>query len=436
MLEAIFELLIPLVVASIIDRGIGAGDTHHIYIMCGVMILLGVVGFISAISAQYFAARAAVGFSAKLRSALFSHIIGFDRSVGDKLGTSTLITRLTGDVNTLQNGVNMFLRLFMRSPFIVFGSMIMAFTISAKAGIIFVLTIPALTVVVFGIMLITIPIYKKSQAKLDAIVRKTRANYIGARVIRAFNKERNEVREFGEHTESLYRIQLFAGKISSLLNPLTYAIINLAIVILIKNGAGYVYEGAITQGELVALYNYMSQILIELIKLANLIILLNRAAACASRIQNVFDTPQEEKKSVPRDKSDSQYAVEFDNVSFGYNGSGAYAVSGLSFRVKKGQTVGIIGGTGSGKSTLVNLIPGFYTANEGNVFVDGKNVLAYEKNELRNKFGIVPQKARLFKGSVRSNLEWGKPGASDENLREALRTAQAYDFVAEKGGRP
>ncbi|MBE6531757.1 MAG: ABC transporter ATP-binding protein [Ruminococcaceae bacterium] len=434
MLEAMFELLIPLVVAQIIDNGILKNDKSTIYIMFGVMVALGVIGLSCALCAQYFSAKAAVGFSSALRSSLFSHIQSFSYSRTDKEGTSTLITRTTGDINTLQTGVNLFLRLFMRSPFVVFGAMIMAFTINPKLASIFVILIAALAVVVFGIMLISIPIYRKVQSKLDRVVANTRGNYNGTRVIRAFNKQSDEIKDFGERNRELTKIQLFAGRISALMNPLTYVIVNLAVIVLIKQGAISVDNGIISQGQLVALYNYMSQILVELIKLASLIITLNKASASAKRISSVLDTPSDIPFSVNKEYSDGELAVEFDAVSFSYNESGDPAISDLSFKVKKGQTVGIIGSTGCGKSTLVNLIPGFYHATAGNIFVMGKNVALYDKSDIRSMTGIVPQKPTLFKGTIRSNLLWGKSDATDEELWEALSLAQADGFVREKEG--
>ncbi|MBO5416792.1 MAG: ABC transporter ATP-binding protein [Clostridia bacterium] len=432
MLEALFELMIPLAVSQIIDNGIGGGDTSRIYLMFAVMIILGIIGLSCSLCAQYFSAKAAVGFSTALRSSLFSHIQSFSYSRTDKLGTSTLITRMTSDINTVQTGVNLFLRLFMRSPFVVFGAMIMAFTINTRLALIFAVTIPLLAIVVFGIMLVSIPIYKKVQAKLDRVVAKTRGNYKGARVVRAFNKESDEIADFETRNNELTKIQLFAGKISALMNPLTYVIINLAVVLLIRNGAMTVDSGVISQGELVALYNYMSQILVELIKLASLIITLNKCSAGAKRISAVLDTPSDTDFEVRAESSDDTLAVEFDNVSFAYSESGDPAISNISFKVKRGETVGIIGSTGCGKSTLVNMIPGFYHPTEGNVFINGKNTGLYSGEELRAKIGIVPQKALLFKGTVRSNILWGNENASEEELWEALRLAQADGFIREK----
>ena len=434
MLEAIFELLVPLAVTAIIDNGINKGNTGWIWAMCGIMALLGAIGLICALCAQFFAARAAVGFAASVRSALFRKIQSFSYSDTDKIGTSTLITRMTGDVNSVQTGVNMFLRLFLRSPFIVFGAMICAMLIDFKLGLIFAVAIIILGIIVFGIMLISIALQKKTQAKLDGIVSKVRGNYNGTRVIRAFNKENDEIEEFDEKIGSLNKIQIFAGRISALMNPLTYVIINFAIIILIRNGAMNVNSGSLTQGELVALYNYMSQILVELIKLASLIITLNKASASAKRISDVLETPTNEKNDSEKVNSEEDFAVSFDNVSFRYgdNSNSDYALAGISFKAKRGQTVGIIGGTGSGKSTLANLIPGFYSATEGKIYVNGKNASLLTPDELKNCFGIVPQKATLFSGTVRSNLQWGKDDATDEEMWQALQGACAKDFIEKK----
>ena len=430
MLEALFELLVPLAVAAIIDKGINQNNRSVVVSMCGIMIALGVIGLVCAICAQFFAARAAVGVATRVRSALFAHIQKFSYKNTDKIGTSTLVTRMTGDINSMQTGVNMFLRLFMRSPFIVFGAMIMAFTISKRLSLIFLAVIAVLMVVVFGIMLVSIPIYKKSQARLDRVVGKVRENYNGVRVIRAFNKENDEIAEFDDRNDALTKIQIFAGRISALMNPLTYVIINIAIIMLIKAGAISVNSGNLTQGELLALYNYMSQILVELIKLASLIITLNKASASGKRVFAVLDTDPEDARIANVDATDNGSAVCFDNVSFKYNKDGDEALSGISFTVNKGETVGIIGGTGSGKSTLVNLIPTFYTPTSGNIFINEKNALLYGKKELNSMFAIVPQKAVLFKGTVRSNLLFGKDDATDEELNEALSAAQALDFVS------
>ncbi len=433
-LEAIFELLVPLAVTRIIDVGIVQGDSKTVYTMCGIMFALAIIGFVCAVSAQYFAARAAVGFSTALRSELFAHIQEFSYADTDRIGTSTLITRMTGDINTVQTAINMTLRLFMRSPFIVFGAMIMAFTINVRLALIFAVAIPLLAIVVFGIMLISIPIFKKSQSNLDGVLGKVRSNYNGTRVVRAFNKESDEISEFDEKNDALTKIQTFAGRISALMNPLTYVIINFAVILLIKYGAVSIDGGSITQGELVALYNYMSQILVELIKLASLIISINKAAASASRVSTVLGMSPEEKKPAHTQGSGDGSTVRFDNVSFGYSISGDYAVSNISFCAYAGQTVGIIGGTGSGKSTLVNLIPALYQPAEGEVFINGKNAALYQKHELCDLVGIVPQKAQLFKGDIRSNLLLGNNSADDEQMWAALRLAQAEDFIAEKQG--
>ncbi len=433
-LEAIFELLVPLAVTAIIDDGIGKESSKTVLLMCGVMLALAVIGLVCAVCAQYFAAKSAVRFATRLRSELFAHIQKFTYSDTDKLGTSTLITRMTGDINSVQTGINMFLRLFMRSPFIVFGAMIMAFTINVRLALIFAVTIPLLAIVVFGIMLISIPIFKKSQSGLDSVLGKVRTNYNGTRVVRAFNKEADEIADFDKNNDALTKIQVFAGRISALMNPLTYVIINFAIIILIKSGAISINSGNITQGELVALYNYMSQILVELIKLASLIITLNKAAASASRISSVLNTQPEQKKSPRIPSCGDGSVVRFDNVSFGYSTSGDNAVNGISFSAHAGETVGIIGGTGSGKSTLVNLLAGFYQAKDGEIFVCGKNAALCDKNMLCNMFGVVPQKAQLFKGTIRSNLAWGNENATDEEMWEALRLAQAEEFVLQKDG--
>ncbi len=432
MLEAIFELLVPLLVSQIIDDGIIGGNTSKIYISFIIMVLFGIVGLACALCAQYFSAKAAVGFASDLRSTLFAHIQGFSYSMTDKIGTSTLITRLTSDVNTVQTWVNLFLRLFMRSPFIVFGAMIMAFTIDPSLALIFVAVIPLLSVVVFGIMMISIPIYQKVQQRLDKVVSKTRGNYNGTRVIRAFNKEADEISDFEERNGALTKIQIFAGRISALMNPLTYVLVNIAVILLIRYGALKIDSGMLSQGELVALYNYMSQILVELIKLANLIITLNKASAGARRISTVLECKQDTDFDIKKEASSDELAVEFDNVSFAYNESGDQAVSGISFKVKKGDTVGIIGSTGCGKTTLVSLIPAFYHPTEGNVFIKGKNASLYDNEEIRSMVGIVPQKAALFKGTVRSNLLWGNGNADDSELWEALRLAQADSFIAAK----
>ncbi len=441
MLEAIFELIVPLVVAQIIDIGIGSGDKGYIFGRCGILILLAVIGLVCAISAQFFAAKAAVGFATQLRSALFAHIQKLSYTDLDEIGTSTLITRMTSDVNQLQSGVNMVLRLFMRSPFVVFGAMIMAFTVNVKAAIVFVVAIPLLSVVVFGVMLLTIPLYKKVQAALDRVLGKTRENLTGARVIRAFNKEEQEICEFNESNEVLTNVQLLVGRISALMNPVTLIIVNVATLIIIWIGAGQVFEGIITQGEVVALVNYMSQILVELVKLANLIILITKAVACGNRVAAVLEKEPSIQESsevdvlrVAEQQQDSydDVMVEFENVSFAYGNSNETALSNISFQAKKGQTIGIIGGTGAGKSTLVNLIPRFYEANQGVVKVAGVEVSDYALAQLRDKIGIVPQKAVLFHGTIEENLRWGNADATEEELWNALALAQATDVVKGK----
>ncbi len=455
LLEASFELAVPLVMAAIIDAGVANADMPYIMRMCLVLAALALVGMVSAVTAQYFAAKAAVGFATGLRHALFAHIESLSFSEMDTVGTSTLITRMTSDVNQVQNGVNLVLRLFLRSPFIVFGAMVMAFTIDIRAALVFVVVIPLLSVVVFGIMLVSIPLYKKVQAALDRVLGITRENLTGSRVIRAFNKEEDEIEEFGERNQALTQVQLFVGKISALMNPLTYVLINGATIVLVWTGAVRVNEGFLTQGEVVALVNYMSQILVELVKLANLIININKSLACANRIASVFETesslsdgtmPYEAAAGtgIP-DKSGADAAenagadmhvpaVEFSHVGLVYAGGGGEALSDIDFAVRPGETVGIIGGTGSGKSSVVNLIPRFYDATGGSVRVNGRDVREYALKELRRNVGIVPQKAVLFHGTIRDNMKWGNPDASDEAIMEALEIAQARDFVESKAG--
>ena len=433
LLEAVFELFIPLVVAAIIDVGIASGDRPYILKCCGIMLLLGIVGLICAVSAQFFAARAAVGFAAKVKQALFDHIQGFSYSDLDTLGTSSLITNMTSDMNQVQTGVNLVLRLFLRSPVIVFGAMIMAFSIDFRASLPFVVLIPALSVVVFGVMLITIPLYKKVQTRLDKLLGITRENLTGVRVIRAFNRRDAETESFREANQSLNGIQIFVGRISALMNPLTFVLVNAAIIFLIRGGAFRVNEGTITQGQLIALYNYMTQILVELVKLANLIITITKATASGNRINAVL---MKQPETMPRTESEESdaFAIRFDNVSMTYATAGAPSLSSVSFAVKRGQTLGIIGSTGSGKSTLVNLIPHFYHATEGTVSVAGRPVETYEDEDLRSKIGVVAQKNVLFKGTVRSNLLWGDGNADDACLAEALEAAQASGFIAERAG--
>lgn len=437
MLEASFELLVPLVMAAVIDTGIANGDREYVIRMCLVMVALGVIGLVCSVTAQYFAAKAAVGFATGVRHALFAHIQGLSYTEVDTLGTSTMITRMTSDVNQAQSGVNMTLRLFLRSPFIVFGAMIMAFTINVKAAMIFVVAIPLLSVVVFGIMLITMPLYKKVQAGLDKVLGTTRENLTGVRVLRAFNKEEEERNRFSERNESLTKMQIFAGRVSALMNPVTYVIINGAVVVLIWTGAVQVDSGIITQGEVVALVNYMSQILVELIKLANLIITITKALACANRIAAVLET--ESSMSAPavdtwKEKGieGAKGTVEFSHACLTYKNAGAESLTDVSFRAEKGQTIGIIGGTGSGKSSLVNLIPRFYDVSGGEVLVDNVNVKEYPLEVLRGKIGVVPQKAVLFRGSISDNLKWGKKDATEEDMWEALEISQAKEFVEKK----
>lgn len=439
MLEAGFELFVPLVMAAVIDCGIAQSDIPYVLKMGGVLVLLGLIGLTCSITAQYFAAKAAVGFSTKMKHALFKHIQELSFSEMDTLGTSTMITRMTSDANQVQNGVNMVLRLFLRSPFIVFGAMVMAFTIDVKAALVFVVTIPLLSVVVFGIMMITMPLYKKVQAGLDKVLGKTRENLTGVRVIRAFHKEEQETVEFEQSNSALTHMQLFVGKISALTNPVTYIIVNVATIVLIYTGAVRVDSGYITQGEVVALVNYMSQILIELVKLANLIITITKALACANRIQSVFELQSSMEWAAEGERSNenmleetSPYAVEFDHVGLTYQGAGAESLTDIDFKVKKGQTIGIIGGTGSGKSSLVHLIPRFYDATRGNVRIDGKDVKNYGMEELRDKIGMVMQKAVLFQGTIRENLCWGKPDAATEEMNRALEISQAKEFVDAK----
>lgn len=446
LLEATFELIVPLVMAAIIDTGVATGDKSYIMKMCMVLVLLAVIGLTCSITAQYFAAKAAVGFATKLRHALFAHIERLSFTEMDTVGTATLITRMTSDVNQVQNGVNLVLRLFLRSPFIVFGAMVMAFTIDVKAALVFVVTIPLLSIIVFGIMLISIPLYKKVQSALDKVLGITRENLTGSRVIRAFNKEDDETVHFNENNDLLTRAQIYVGKISALMNPLTYVIINGAIVVLVWTGAVRVDNGYITQGEVVALINYMSQILVELVKLANLIININKSIACGNRIQSIFemqpsitDGSGQKVDKVRTDTADrseeAEYAVEFSHVGLTYAGAGDESLTDIDFKVKKGETIGIIGGTGSGKSSVVNLIPRFYDVTSGFIKVDGKDVKDYPLEELRGKIGTVLQKAVLFHGTIRENLKWGNPDATEEDLNRAITVAQAKEFVDNKEGR-
>ena len=431
LLEASFELMIPLVVAAIVDQGIGQGEISYVYKMGGIMILLGVVGLIAAVSAQFFAAKAAVGFATGLRSALFGHIQSLSYTEIDTVGTSTLITRLTSDVNQVQSGVNMTLRLLLRSPFIVFGAMIMAFTVDVKSALIFVGVIPLLCVVVFGIMLITMPMYKLVQKHLDEVLSLTRENLTGIRVIRAFHKEKEEVAKFKKGNDGLTDMQLSVGKISALMNPVTYVIINLGLVVLIYTGAMQVDTGRLTQGQVIALVNYISQILVELIKMANLIVLITKALASANRLSGIFEikSSMDESGSEKIAEGKEIPVLEFEDAGFCYAGAGEESLSGIDFAIYQGETVGIIGGTGSGKSTLVNLIPRFYDVTKGVLKFHGKPIAAYDTEELRERIGIVPQKAVLFKGTIQTNLCWGKEDATEEEMNEALFVSQAKEFV-------
>lgn len=459
MLEAVFELLVPLVMSAIIDTGIGNRDMGYILKMCGILIALGLIGLGCSITAQYFAAKAAVGFATRLRHELFAHIQTLSYTEMDTEGTSTLITRMTSDINQLQNGVNMTLRLLMRSPFVVFGAMVMAFTIDLKAALIFVVVIPVLSVIVFGIMLATMPLYKNVQKGLDAVLGTTRENLNGIRVIRAFNREKAEVAAFDEKNDHLTRLQLAVGKISALMNPMTYVVINAGLLVLLWRGGAAVDTGELTQGQVVALVNYMSQILIELVKLANLIILITKALACASRIETVMkletslrDPAGEAGSPAKTDQGGTLAAKErrtesgkgggtapaapaevvFDHVSLTYRNAGAESISDVTFTAKPGETIGVIGGTGSGKTTLVNLIPRFYDATEGSVSIGGRDVKEIPLEELRRMVSVVPQKAQLFMGTIRSNLQWGREDATEAEMWEALTVAQAREFVEKK----
>lgn len=441
MLEAMLELLVPLVVAAIIDKGIYTGSRRYIFMMCLVLFALAFIGLLFSITAQYFAAKSAVGAASAMRSRLFSHILSFGYREMDDIGSSTLITRMTSDINQVQNGINMVLRLFLRSPFIVFGAMIMAFTIDVRAALIFVVTIPLLSLVVFTVMGVTKPIYKRVQAALDHILNITRENLTGVRVIRAFNREESEKEAFFAGNDRLTALQKLAGMISGLTNPLTLVIINLAIIVLIQTGAVRVNEGSLSQGEVVALYNYLSQILVELIKFANLIVTITKALASVNRVQDIFAIAPEMKEgsreysSFYPERQSGVPAVEFSDVSFCYNEGGEAAVSDITFRVEPGETIGIIGGTGAGKTTLVNLIPRFYDAVSGTVSLFGHDVKEYSFRELRNMVSVVPQKAQLFAGTIRSNLLMGVPEAAEQEIEEALAISQAKEFVDEKDGR-
>ena len=441
LLEAFFELMVPLVMANIIDYGISNRNMGYIGKMGLLLLLLGVVGLASSITAQFFAAKAAVGVSTKLRQALFDHIEDLSFTDIDKAGTSTMITRMTSDVNQVQSGINMTLRLFLRSPIIVFGAMIMAFTIDVKCALIFVVAIPLLSVVVFGIILSTIPMYKKVQSRLDQVLGITRENLTGVRVIRAFHQEAKEEERFRENNEALSAMQIFVGKISACMNPVTYIIVNGAIIALIYTGAVQVNIGNLSQGEVVAIINYMNQILVELVKLANLIVTMTKALACAERVASVFDIGadavyvgvQDQKLADKVDKSAP--FLDFKHVSLTYQGAGAPTLQDMNFTVNRGDTVGIIGGTGSGKTSLVNLIPGFYPATEGEILLEGRDIRTMSDEELRGRIGVVPQKAVLFKGTIRSNLQWGKPDATEGEMWKALELAQASEVVEGKDGK-
>lgn len=440
MLEASFELLVPLVMAAVIDVGIGESDEAYIVKMCLVLIALGLIGLVCSITAQYFSAKAASGFGAGVRHALFSHIQSFSFTEMDTAGTSTLITRMTSDVNQVQSGVNLVLRLFLRSPFIVFGAMVMAFTVDTKAALVFVGAIPVLSVIVFGVMLITMPLYRNVQSRLDRVLLLARENLTGARVIRAFNQEEEEKTRFFTANQLLTDAQKFAGRISGLMNPLTYVVVNGAIILLIYIGAVRVNMGDLTQGQVVALLNYMSQILVELVKLANLIITVTKAVACANRIEKVLHEEQDMKEGT--EGWNAQYCaekdgpfLEFSHVSLTYKGAAGAALSDISFCAGQGQTIGVIGGTGSGKSSLVSLIPRFYDAAEGKIRLGGKDIKDYQTDILRSHIGVVPQKAVLFRGTVRDNLRWGRQDASEAEMWDALRISQAAEFVEKKEGK-
>lgn len=439
LLEAFFELLVPLVMANIIDRGIADKDMGYIGKMGLCLLALGAIGLLSSVTAQFFAAKAAVGFSTKLRQALFEHIQSLNFTNIDKAGTSTMITRMTSDINQVQNGVNMVLRLFLRSPIIVFGAMIMAFTIDVKSALVFVVAIPVLAIIVFGIMMWTMPLYKKVQNKLDQVLGITRENLTGVRVIRAFHQEAQEETRFQENNDMLARLQMHVGKISACMNPVTYVVVNGAIIALIYIGAIQVNVGNLTQGEVVAIINYMSQILVELIKLANLIITITKALACADRVAAVFEIQNEADMECgnvaePSKSATVPYLV-FNHVSLTYQGAGAETLHDIHFTVNKGDTIGVIGGTGSGKSSLVNMIPDFYPATEGEILLEGQNINSIPAQELRNRVGVVPQKAVLFKGTIRSNLQWGKPDATEEEMWRAIDIAQAREVVEGKPGK-
>ena len=434
LLEATFELLIPLVVAQIVDVGIDRGDSGYILRMCLVMCALGVIGLICAVTAQYFAAKAAVGMATRVRHAALEHILGLSYSQMDTLGTSTLITRLTSDINQIQSGVNLTLRLLLRSPFVVFGAMVMAFTIDFESALVFAGTIPVLCVVVFGIMLLSMPVYKRVQSRLDGVTSATRQNLAGVRVLRAFNMEDSQVAHFENANQALYDQQMVSGRISALLNPVTYVIINLAVVLLVHIGAVKVDTGVLTQGQVIALYNYMSQILVELVKMANLIITMTKAFACGNRVQKILEIRPDQADGTTLPTGETRGLVEFRNVTARYHEGGEPSLEDITFTAQPGQTVGIIGGTGSGKTTLINLIPRFYDTFAGQVLVDGVDVRDFPKSQLRSRIGVVPQKAVLFKGTIRQNLQWGNAGATEEEMLSALTTAQALDIIRGKEG--
>ena len=439
-LEVVFDLIVPIIIAQIIDVGIANHDNGYIVQRFFILILMAAFGLTSSITAQFFAAKASVGFATRLRQAVYDHVQKLSFTELDTLGTDTLITRLTDDINQVQNGLNMGLRLLLRSPFIVLGSMVMAFTIDFKCALVFAVAIPFLFLVVFVIMFLSIPLFKKVQGKLDTVTRLTRENLTGVRVIRAFCREKEAVSEFDTRNQELTKLNLFVGKLSALLNPVTYVLINIATVILIQKAGVEVNLGGMQQGQVVALYNYMAQMIVELIKLASLIITLNKSAACAGRVADILKVkssmnyPAATESAKASASTASENAVVFDNVSFEYSGAGAPSLSNISFSVKKGQTVGIIGGTGSGKTTLVNLISRFYDASEGTVLLDGQNIKTYTRNDLRSRVGVVPQKAALFKGTIRDNLKWGREDATDDDLWQALTTAQGKEVVEDKPG--
>lgn len=436
LLEASFELIVPLVMAAVIDVGIENRDRPYIIKMCLILIALGGIGLICSITAQYFAAKAATGFAAKLRHELFWHIQKFTFTQMDTIGSATLITRMTSDINQVQAGVNLVLRLFLRSPFIVFGAMVMAFVVDVKAAFVFVVVIPLLSIVVFGIMLITMPLYKKVQANLDRVLLVTRENLTGARVLRAFNKEESEKKRFLSGNQILTDAQKYVGRIAGLMNPLTYIIVNAGTILLLYTGAVRVDKGILTQGEVVALVNYMSQILVELVKLANLIITVTKAIACGNRIEKILEEKPDRKDGKWKwEENEETPFIEFKHVSLVYDGNGAESIEDITFTAKKGDIIGIIGGTGSGKSSLVNLIPRFYDVTKGEVRINGKDVKEYETESLRARIGVVPQKAALFKGTIAENIRWGKADAIEEEIAEALETAQAAEFVEKKEGK-